>query len=391
MLTERLIELDDFYTAAFSDDCCRITLKEEMFSTAFKKIPDNIQADFINSIFHDTPNHTQHRQALWNEMYKGLKNQAEAGYTRRFINPESNDDFALMQHLSTNIGEFTSHKIHTLTASLKKAKEQASGNRQVFEDSANILMTRHNERYLEVEERAAFSLANAAEKWQQYEEDIDIYPNLKYQTIGDGRVRDTHAAMDNMIRPINDPIWHKWYPPNGWRCRCITLQSDDEPRDGEGGSDIPEPDKGFAHNPGITKKLWDEQHPYFKTDAKTTATLKEEADIFRAQHEKNQIQHIARGRFTQNTNLQPEALPNPYHLTDDTITNILDDETHAHIAIKNALLTSLDMITPNLSLLKSNNRTYHYTYSLDAIIYILQLDLDETTELFVLTAILENL
>ncbi|MBF0219965.1 MAG: hypothetical protein HQL49_10640 [Gammaproteobacteria bacterium] len=31
------------------------------------------------------------------------------------------------------------------------------------------------------------------------------------------------CPMDGMAAPIDDPIWQRWYPTNGYRCRCSVI------------------------------------------------------------------------------------------------------------------------------------------------------------------------
>lgn len=59
-----------------------------------------------------------------------------------------------------------------------------------------------------------------AGQYQQMMKDIDIAPYWEYRAIKDDLTRPPHLAMHGMIRRYDDPIWDKWYPPNGWRCRC---------------------------------------------------------------------------------------------------------------------------------------------------------------------------
>jgi SPP1 gp7 family putative phage head morphogenesis protein len=46
---------------------------------------------------------------------------------------------------------------------------------------------------------------------------------LMWDAINDSRTRPTHAAMDGHIAPIDDPIWQRWSPPAGHRCRCTRI------------------------------------------------------------------------------------------------------------------------------------------------------------------------
>jgi SPP1 gp7 family putative phage head morphogenesis protein len=43
---------------------------------------------------------------------------------------------------------------------------------------------------------------------------------FEYVTMRDDRVRPTHAALDGMIRPVDDEIWMLYTPPIDYNCRC---------------------------------------------------------------------------------------------------------------------------------------------------------------------------
>lgn len=89
-------------------------------------------------------------------------------------------------------------------------------------------------------------------------------PYWQYKTAGDGRVRESHAAMHNRVYAADDPIWDVWYPPNGFRCRCtvVSLSKRQVEERGLAVSDRPPtslvnnepvfPDKGFSNNPATT-------------------------------------------------------------------------------------------------------------------------------------------
>ncbi|MFQ5585467.1 MAG: phage minor head protein [Thermodesulfobacteriota bacterium] len=103
-------------------------------------------------------------------------------------------------------------------------------------------------------------------------------PYLQYDAVNDSRTRPTHAALDGKVFPADHPFWNRWYPPNGFRCRCgvTTLSEDDvreeglkvetrdptgrliEPVDPVTGAKLPAralmPDKGFSYHPG--KTVW---------------------------------------------------------------------------------------------------------------------------------------
>ena len=66
--------------------------------------------------------------------------------------------------------------------------------------------------------------AYAAARYRSQMEDRDVFPYLKYVTVGDGRVRDSHAKLDGVILPKGDPFWEDHYPPWDFGCRCVAVE-----------------------------------------------------------------------------------------------------------------------------------------------------------------------
>ena len=87
-----------------------------------------------------------------------------------------------------------------------------------------------------------------------------LRPYWRYRTAGDNVVRDAHAVMDGKVFHADDPIWDIWYPPNGFRCRCIVTSLTEKQVEKNGfeisvGEKIPaHPDDGFGVNPA--KEEW---------------------------------------------------------------------------------------------------------------------------------------
>ncbi|WP_304212775.1 phage minor head protein [Phocaeicola plebeius] len=100
------------------------------------------------------------------------------------------------------------------------------GNRKPFNQFLNDVQKvydAYNVQYLRTEYNFAQASALMAARWKQFEQDGDRY-NLQYQTMYDKRVRRTHRMLHNITLPIESPFWDKYFPPNGWNCRCTVVQ-----------------------------------------------------------------------------------------------------------------------------------------------------------------------
>lgn len=62
-----------------------------------------------------------------------------------------------------------------------------------------------------------------AARWKEFEKDGEDY-YLQYRTAGDARVRKTHQRLHGITLPITSKFWDKYFPPNGWNCRCTVVQ-----------------------------------------------------------------------------------------------------------------------------------------------------------------------
>lgn len=93
-------------------------------------------------------------------------------------------------------------------------------------------------------------------RYRQMLEVADRRPYWMYSAVLDSRVRPSHAALHGVICRFDDPFWQRFYPPNGFNCRCTvrTLSEKDLQRRGLRITEkLPvgvEPDEGFDYNPG---------------------------------------------------------------------------------------------------------------------------------------------
>lgn len=66
--------------------------------------------------------------------------------------------------------------------------------------------------------------AYAAGQWRRIQNSKDALPYLQYMPSLSTHKRDNHKIYYGLIRPVDDPIWSKIYPPNGFGCKCWVKQ-----------------------------------------------------------------------------------------------------------------------------------------------------------------------
>lgn len=179
-------------------------------------------------------------------------------------------DAFLFGSLKTNAQLFEGSKLLTKQDGTLKSFQELT---QDFDK----LNKRYNENYLESEYEFAVGSAQMASKWSEFGSSERYY--LQYRTAKDERVRASHAALADITLPKEDPFWDSFLPPNGWMCRCQTvevLKSNYEPSNSEDAlkkgetatTEIGKSGKNrleiFRFNPGKNEVLFPPKHPYNK-------------------------------------------------------------------------------------------------------------------------------
>jgi len=104
--------------------------------------------------------------------------------------------------------------------------------------------------------RTQTQMAYSAGRWNGNQDEAiqDILWGYEYVTVGDDRVRPAHQAQDGVRMPKDAPYWQIWWPPNGFNCRCSTIEifNEDKQADQVDPPDrLATPDEGWSFNPGL--------------------------------------------------------------------------------------------------------------------------------------------
>jgi SPP1 gp7 family putative phage head morphogenesis protein len=148
-----------------------------------------------------------------------------------------------------------------------------------FVEKANQIDRKYSETWLTTEYNYAINQSQNNARWLEFENNADLYPNLKYVAVDDERVRADHKMLDGIIKPIGDEFWDIHSPQNGWNCRCrlvATKESANEPTNG-----LPDIPKEFNTNTAKEGIIFPDAHPYFDIPAgEAEAVRKRTGELF---------------------------------------------------------------------------------------------------------------
>lgn len=204
------------------------------------------------------------------DLYFDLATSLLKGVTDNFDNPDyDTPNNVMLTKLRENVFAFSGAKSYSELKQMRDLLLDEKGKIKSFSDYKNDVSKVHqdyNERYLKAEYNTAIASSQMAAKWQDFEKSADVYPNLRYRTVGDSRVRKDHKRLDGIVRPINDDFWNTYFPPNDHGCRCNIEQTDaritsDSKIDNLPNDMIKSP--VFKNNVGKTGIIYKDNHPYF--------------------------------------------------------------------------------------------------------------------------------
>ena len=121
--------------------------------------------------------------------------------------------------LEQNLFHFSAAKTLAEVQELNQVFRESKSYGEFKARAAEIPRT-FNDRWQRTEYRTAVQVAESSSTYRRLRRRADIFPYWVYRTVGDDRVRPSHAALDGLTLPASDPAWRKIFPPNDWNDRC---------------------------------------------------------------------------------------------------------------------------------------------------------------------------
>jgi SPP1 gp7 family putative phage head morphogenesis protein len=212
-------------------------------------------------------------QELAQEVWKAVKK----GYNLDFDSPGlQTHDFEMLQHLERNVYVFYGFQNYHQLRDITSLLYDEQGNVRPFADfkkDVKDIDENYNVNYLAAEYDFAVNSSAMASRWVQFQVEKGALPFLQYQTVGDSRVRASHAALDKIIKKVDDPFWNNYYPPNGWGCRCSVRQLTEGEETKIDKSLLPELPPMFRNNTAKQGVVFPESHPYYNVNKQTRQSI----------------------------------------------------------------------------------------------------------------------
>ena len=195
-----------------------------------------------------------------------LSQAIKSGFGKDYVDFDfDGKDYGLLHSLESNVWQFSTAKNYQQLKQMSEALLKPDGTRRSFDEFRiqTALITGEQLRHLKTEYQTAVAGAQMAAKWNEIQQNKDIYPLLEFIAVEDDHTSALCRSLDGVIRPVDDAFWMQFYPPNHYNCRSTVKQL----RKG----DITDEDKIIRPNiPGIFKVnlgerglAFPEDHAYF--------------------------------------------------------------------------------------------------------------------------------
>jgi hypothetical protein len=148
--------------------------------------------------------------------FTDLAKQLEEGLESVF----DQTDFELLTELRENVYLFSSAKTYQQIRDMRDLLTGKDGVREwsEFKEMAGNIFDQYNENWLAAEYSTAIGQAQNAVHWNNIEKNKELLPYLQYEATEDELECEICTPFNNVIAPVDDPIWDVCMPENHYRC-----------------------------------------------------------------------------------------------------------------------------------------------------------------------------
>ena len=247
--------------SVYHDVCCDKTEPVALDLSNYTKLIEEISQKLQNGDIRPSDLDKDLIEQIYNDVSQPVKEE----FGQRWVDYDYKEPKSLIQKFKKNLWQFSSAKTLTeleyINSLILDKNGRIKPEHQFMQDvrKANILFNRN---YLQAEYQTAKRGAQMAHLWNKFLEQKEYYPNLVYRTVGDSRVRPEHAALNGVVKPIDDPFWKTYYPPNGWRCRCTVMNTAEKVSEGTFEDKTVKPE--FHGNTALDEEILTSKGTFFK-------------------------------------------------------------------------------------------------------------------------------
>ena len=247
--------------SVYNDICCDKTEPVALDLSNYTKLIEEISQKLQNGDIRPS----DLDKDLIEQIYSDVSQPVKEEFGQRWVDYDYKEPKSLIQKFKKNLWQFSSAKtlaeLEYINSLILDKNGRIKPEHQFIQDvkKANILFNRN---YLQAEYQTAKRGAQMAHLWNKFLEQKEYYPNLVYRTVGDSRVRPEHAALNGVVKPIDDPFWKTYYPPNGWRCRCTVMNTAEKVSEGTFEDKTVKPE--FHGNTALDEEILTSKGTFFK-------------------------------------------------------------------------------------------------------------------------------
>ena len=201
------------------------------------------------------------------EMLRIFNEAAVAGVLASKKTPPRMERF--LEQLKYNNEVFSAFKVHRMQNDMAARMVDENGQLKPFDKwkrDIEDIADHYCNRWLQTEYDTAVLRAHQATDWLQFEDEKDVYPNVRWMPTTSPNPDQYHKQYwrVKLTLPIAHPFWKSHRPGDRWNCKC-SLRQTDEPATTEAAADFkPIPSQpGLDNNPADDGKLFSDSHPYY--------------------------------------------------------------------------------------------------------------------------------